>query len=61
MDMEFAAEIGQNLLVEVRRLQGLLTERDSALAKLQEEKEGWAVELKEMGQAMKAAQTTAGE
>jgi len=41
LDMEFATEIGQNLLVEVRRLQALLSERDRALEKFGEEKEGW--------------------
>ena len=34
-DMEFAAEIGQHLLIEVRRLQSLLTEKDDQIRKLQ--------------------------
>lgn len=38
-DIEFAAEIGQSLLLEVRRLQVLLNERDEALREEREAKE----------------------
>ncbi|TIC45735.1 hypothetical protein E3Q08_01009 [Wallemia mellicola] len=34
-DVEFAAEIGQHLLIEVRRLQSLVAERDDTIKKLQ--------------------------
>ncbi|KAI5843466.1 hypothetical protein DFP73DRAFT_455739, partial [Morchella snyderi] len=37
-DLEFAAELGQGLLVEVRRLQALLSEREEALRVIQIEK-----------------------
>jgi hypothetical protein len=60
MDMEFATEIGQNLLVEVRRLQALLNERDRALAQVGEEKESWETERQSMITAVKTAETTAG-
>ncbi|KAG0635476.1 hypothetical protein HOY80DRAFT_440523 [Tuber brumale] len=37
-DLEFAAELGQGLLVEVRRLQGLLSEREESLKEVSTEK-----------------------
>ena len=37
-DLEFAAELGQGLIVEVRKLQGLLSERDESLRTLQLER-----------------------
>lgn len=58
MDMEFATEIGQNLLLEVRRLQGLLNERDRTLA---ESKEAWEVERDTLVTAARTAETTAGK
>lgn len=61
LDMEFATEIGQNLLVEVRRLQALVNERDRALVQLGEEKEGWEAERQNLVTAVKTAETTAGE
>lgn len=61
MDMEFATEIGQNLLVEVRRLQALLNERDRALSQLGEEKDAWEAERQDLISAVKTAETTAGE
>lgn len=42
--MDFATEIGQNLLAEVRRLQTLLAERDKALERFNEEKDSWDAE-----------------
>lgn len=58
--MAFATDIGQNLLVEVRRLQGLLSERDRALAQLNDEKDQWENERREMATAVKSAESTAG-
>jgi hypothetical protein len=59
--MEFATEIGQNLLVEVRRLQALLSERDRAIEKFGEEKEGWESERQGLISAMRAAEGSVGE
>jgi hypothetical protein len=39
-DIEFATEIGQSLLGEVRRLQSLLVVRDDELMEMKEEREG---------------------
>ncbi|WWD10289.1 hypothetical protein V865_008424 [Kwoniella europaea PYCC6329] len=58
LDMEFATEIGQNLLVEVRRLQALLSERDRALEKFSEEKENWEGEKQSILSAVRAAETS---
>lgn len=58
MDMEFATEIGQNLLHEVRRLQALLNERDRALS---ESKESWETEKATLVAAVRTAESTAGE
>ena len=44
-DIEFATEIGQSLLVEVRRLQALLVEKDEALVKARGDTDGMAMEL----------------
>lgn len=60
-DLEFATEIGQNLLVEVRRLQALLTERDRSVQKLIEEKEGFEVERENMLAAIKSAESSVGQ
>lgn len=60
LDMEFATEIGQNLLVEVRRLQALLSERDRALEKLSEEKETWEQESQTLLIAVRAAESSVG-
>jgi hypothetical protein len=61
MDMEFATEIGQNLLVEVRRLQALLSERDRALEQAVEERDAWELERENLASAVKTAEATAGE
>jgi hypothetical protein len=61
LDMEFATEIGQNLLVEVRRLQALLTERDRALEKAQEEREASEQEKEILLAAVRSAETSVGE
>ena len=60
LDMEFATEIGQNLLVEVRRLQALLSERDRALEKFCEEKEGWDAERDGLVAAIRASDSNVG-
>jgi len=59
--MEFATEIGQNLLVEVRRLQALLSERDRALEKSVEEKDSWDAEREGLYAAIRAAEGSVGE
>lgn len=59
--MEFATEIGQNLLVEVRRLQALLSERDRALEKLGEEKDSWEAERESMLSAVRNAESSVGK
>ena len=48
-DLEFAAELGQGLIVEVRKLQGLLSEREEALKIIQ-------IQKSELDQDMDAAQ-----
>ena len=59
--MEFATEIGQNLLVEVRRLQALLSERDRALEKFNEERDGWESERNGMLAAVRTAEGNTGK
>lgn len=61
LDMEFATEIGQNLLVEVRRLQSLLTERDRTITQMNEERDAWETERAEYVTAVKNAESTVGE
>nr|ODN99720.1 hypothetical protein L204_02153 [Cryptococcus depauperatus CBS 7855] len=56
LDMEFATEIGQNLLVEVRRLQALLKEKDRDLEKVAEEKEGRDQENQRLLAAVRSAE-----
>jgi hypothetical protein len=59
--MEFATEIGQNLLVEVRRLQALLTERDKALERAQEERDASEQEKGILLAAVRSAETSVGK
>lgn len=59
--MEFATEIGQNLLVEVRRLQALLSERDRAIERFTEEKENLEVERESLVAAVRSAESNGGE
>lgn len=61
LDMEFATEIGQNLLVEVRRLQALLSERDRALEKFSDEKDSWESERNGMLAAVRTAEGNVGK
>ncbi|KLT42389.1 hypothetical protein CC85DRAFT_93486 [Cutaneotrichosporon oleaginosum] len=56
MDMEFATEIGQNLLHEVRRLQALLNERDRTIA---ESKDAWEAERDTLVTAVRTAEANA--
>jgi hypothetical protein len=56
MNMDFATEIGQNLLLEVRRLQALLSERDRALEKVAEDKENWEGERNNLVASVRAAE-----
>jgi hypothetical protein len=39
LSKEFAMDIGNNLLAEIRRLQSLLTERDKAIQDMKEERD----------------------
>jgi hypothetical protein len=57
MDMEFATEIGQNLLLEVRRLQALVNERDRTIA---ESKDAWESERDTLVTAVRTAESNAG-
>jgi hypothetical protein len=61
MDMEFATEIGQNLLQECRRLQALLSDRDQAISKFVEEREGWEAERDGLVGAIRVAESSVGE
>ncbi|ORX39731.1 hypothetical protein BD324DRAFT_606985 [Kockovaella imperatae] len=58
LDMEFATEIGQNLLAEVRRLQSLLNEREKSVEKLNEEKDSWEVEKASLVGAVRNAESS---
>lgn len=58
--MEFATEIGQNLLAEVRRLQTLLSERDKALERIAEEKDSWDAERGALAASLRSAETNVG-
>lgn len=59
--MEFATEIGQNLLAEVRRLQSLLGERDKALEKFVEERDSWDTERNVLVATVRSAESSVGE
>ena len=61
LDMEFATEIGQNLLAEVRRLQSLLTEREKTVELLNEEKDSWEAEKAGLTGAIRVAEGGVGE
>lgn len=50
MVKEFAMDIGNNLLAEIRRLQSLLTERDKAIQDMKEERD----DLEKTIEALKA-------
>ncbi|KAH8914467.1 hypothetical protein BT69DRAFT_1273496, partial [Atractiella rhizophila] len=52
-DIEFATEIGQSLLGEVRRLQALLSERDEQISKDRFEREALEGDLEELREAHK--------
>ena len=60
-DIEFAAEIGQSLLVEVRRLQTLLQERDDALKEAAEYRDGLERDLATTQAAQRAAEEANGK
>jgi hypothetical protein len=59
-DIEFATEIGQSLLTEVRRLQALLQERDEHIAEMSREKEGLAAALESKSIAMRSVEEAVG-
>lgn len=61
LDMDFATEIGQNLLAEVRRLQVLLGERDKAVEKALEEKESSEAEKDVLLATLRSAESSVGE
>jgi cell division protein FtsB len=60
MMIEFAFEIGSNLLTEVRRLQSILGERDKAIQEMKEEKDDLERALEGLRSALKAQEQTAG-
>lgn len=55
-DIEFATEIGQSLLVEVRRLQALLSERDAQLASSKAEKDGMERSMESLASGLKSVE-----
>lgn len=61
LDMDFATEIGQNLLAEVRRLQVLLSERDKAVEKALEEKESSEAEKDVLLATLRSTESSVGE
>lgn len=61
MDMEFATDIGQNLLMECRRLQALLSDRDQAISKMVEERDGLEAEKEGLIGAVRVAEGSVGE
>lgn len=61
LGMEFATDIGQNLLVECRRLQALLKERDDALEKFVEKEDSWESERNGILAAVRTAESNVGE
>jgi len=61
MDMEFATEIGQNLLLECRRLQSLLDQRDRTIAGYNEEKDSWDAEREGLIGAVRVAESSVGQ
>lgn len=60
-DIELATEIGQSLLVEVRRLQALLQERDEHLKALEKERDEKDLEVENAMQARRAGEDDVGE
>ena len=59
-DIEFATEIGQSLLGEVRRLQALMLERDEQIAALSREKDSLYLSLEEKDLAIKTSEESVG-
>ena len=55
-DIEFATEIGQSLLIEVRRLQALLSERDAQLAASRAEKDGMERSMESLASGLKSVE-----
>lgn len=55
-DIEFATEIGQSLLVEVRRLQALLTERDTQLAASKAERDAMERSMESLAGGLKSVE-----
>lgn len=55
-DIEFATEIGQSLLIEVRRLQALLSERDAQLAASRSEKDSMERSMESLAGGLKSVE-----
>ena len=60
-DLELATDIGQSLLVEVRRLQALLQEKDEHLQASNKEKDAMAVEVESALQARRTMEESVGK
>ena len=58
---EFAFEIGSGLLGEVRRLQGLLGERDKVIQDMKEEKDNLVKTTESLRSALRIQEQSAGE
>lgn len=59
-DVEFASDVGQNLIKECRRLQALLSDRDQAISKLVEERDSWETEKEGLVGAVRVAESSVG-
>lgn len=60
-DLELATDIGQSLLIEVRRLQALLQEKDEHLQSSIKEKDSMAIEVESAMQARKTVEESVGK
>jgi len=60
-DLELATDIGQSLLIEVRRLQALLQEKDEHLQSADKEKDSMAIEVESAMQARKTVEESVGK
>lgn len=59
-DIEFATEIGQSLLGEVRRLQALLADREEELMEAKEEREGLWERNESLSERIKTYESSVG-
>lgn len=60
-DIELATEIGQSLLVEVRRLQAMLADKDHVIEEMQRERDAVEAELENHGASRRVIEESVGE